>query len=395
MTFHVKESNGVRTITPNGHTHSGTVIGNRNNNSIEYNDAVNSIVKKVVADKSKNIAFNSAVKYNREHGLPEYDSTVHNTPSTLGKQGAIGRVYEEAVKATPEYKQIVFDLYKRHYPELIKEHGVKDYDDLLHKSYSALAIETRNQFKAMPVRMQFHSGDLGYSSSNEMMKDIHHHHNLTVYRGGDRHEFLHHVDPETGLNENEMFRAVHDYYGHGIHGNQFGAKGEEVAWECHSKMFSPLARLAMTSETRGQNSYVNYTRANSDRYVKMEHHRKLANEAFNRGNIDEYNLHKSKVEELGRDWKYADQKAVLLPPSMTRIDYNGKMPKAISNLIGNNGTYDVDKDHLRLVQLAKSHNTTSQLSGRGGIYDRVNAVNDFNALLSHNGYNKVNKTPNL
>lgn len=80
---------------------------------------------------------------------------------------------------------------------------------------------------------------------------------------------------------------------------------------------------------------------------------------------------------------------------MTRIDYNGKMPKAISNLIGNNGTYDVDKDHLRLVQLAKSHNTTSQLSGRGGIYDRVNAVNDFNALLSHYGYNKVNKTPNL
>jgi hypothetical protein len=335
------------------------------------------------------------VKYNREHGLPEYDSTVHNTPSTLGKQGAIGRVYEEAVKATPEYKQRVFDLYKRHHPELIKEHGVKDYDDLLHKSYSTLATETKKQFKSMPVRMQFHSGELAYHSSNEMMKDIHHHQNITVFRGGDRHEFLHNVDPETGLNENEMFRAVHDYYGHGIHGNQFGAKGEEVAWESNAKMFSPLARLAMTSETRGQNSYVNYTKANSDRYVKMEHHRKLAHEAFHNGNLAEYNLHKSKVEELGRDWQYADQKAVLLPPSMAKIDYNGKMPKTISNLIGDNGTYDVDKDHLKLVQLARSHNTTSHLSGQGGVYNRENAVHDFNALLSHHGYGKVNKTPNL
>ena len=57
---------------------------------------------------------------------------------------------------------------------------------------------------------------------------------------------------------NDVFRVVHDYFGHFKEGNGFRAGGEENAWRQHSAMYSPLARGAMTSETRGQNSYVNY-----------------------------------------------------------------------------------------------------------------------------------------
>jgi len=57
---------------------------------------------------------------------------------------------------------------------------------------------------------------------------------------------------------NDMFRAVHDYFGHGKDGVGFRADGEENAWRSHAAMFSPLARLAMTTETRGQNSWLNY-----------------------------------------------------------------------------------------------------------------------------------------
>lgn len=58
---------------------------------------------------------------------------------------------------------------------------------------------------------------------------------------------------------NDVFRAVHDAYGHFGHGNAFfRAPGEERAWIAHSAMFSPAARRALTSETRGQNSWVNY-----------------------------------------------------------------------------------------------------------------------------------------
>jgi hypothetical protein len=58
---------------------------------------------------------------------------------------------------------------------------------------------------------------------------------------------------------NDLFRAVHDAYGHFGSGNAFfRAPGEERAWQSHQMMYSPKARGAMTSETRGQNSWVNY-----------------------------------------------------------------------------------------------------------------------------------------
>jgi hypothetical protein len=57
---------------------------------------------------------------------------------------------------------------------------------------------------------------------------------------------------------NDIFRIVHDYFGHIKHGFGFRADGEENAWRAHSMMYTPLARRAMTSETRGQNSWVNF-----------------------------------------------------------------------------------------------------------------------------------------
>ena len=58
---------------------------------------------------------------------------------------------------------------------------------------------------------------------------------------------------------NDAFRAVHDAYGHFGPGNPFFRhKGEERAFLEHSRMYSPEARAAMTSETRGQNSWLNF-----------------------------------------------------------------------------------------------------------------------------------------
>jgi hypothetical protein len=57
---------------------------------------------------------------------------------------------------------------------------------------------------------------------------------------------------------NDVFRIVHDYFGHIKDGHGFRAEGEENAWQSHAAMYSPLARRAMTTETRGQNSWLNY-----------------------------------------------------------------------------------------------------------------------------------------
>lgn len=58
--------------------------------------------------------------------------------------------------------------------------------------------------------------------------------------------------------DNDMFRAVHDAFGHAAIGCGFDEHGEEAAWLAHSYLYSPLARQALTTETRGQNCALIY-----------------------------------------------------------------------------------------------------------------------------------------
>lgn len=57
---------------------------------------------------------------------------------------------------------------------------------------------------------------------------------------------------------NDVFRFVHDTFGHIKEGVGFRASGEFNAWRQHAAMYSPSARRAMTAETHGQNSWVNF-----------------------------------------------------------------------------------------------------------------------------------------
>jgi hypothetical protein len=61
------------------------------------------------------------------------------------------------------------------------------------------------------------------------------------------------------LMNNDILRAVHDAIAHGSFGVQFGPSGEEAAWRAHMATINdPWARWALTTETRGQNSWVNF-----------------------------------------------------------------------------------------------------------------------------------------
>ena len=103
-----------------------------------------------------------------------------------------------------------------------------------------------------------------YQNSAEMVEDIRKNKHMFFYTGGDPNPFMAARDPETGLTTNDMFRAVHDYFGHAAGGYGFGPRGEENAWMSHSQMLTPQARRALTTETRGQNSWVNFGRHNYD-----------------------------------------------------------------------------------------------------------------------------------
>jgi hypothetical protein len=127
-----------------------------------------------------------------------------------------------------------------------------------------------------------------YANSAEMCRDVREHLHLFFYQGGDPHPLLGKTDPATGLSLNDKFRAIHDLFGHAAEGYGFGPRGEENAWIRHSQMFSSTAQKAMTTETRGQNSWVNFGRHNYD----------------SRGNHTNRPL---------SDRPYAIQKAALLP----------------------------------------------------------------------------------
>lgn len=112
---------------------------------------------------------------------------------------------------------------------------------------------------------------------------------------------------------NDVFRAIHDFYGHAELGNSFGPKGEENAWNIHARMFSPLARRAMTTETRGQNSYVNFSGVNERIEALREEARKL------RESGDEAGAKKI-AEKIYEEARFADQKIGLLPEEFSQFD---------------------------------------------------------------------------
>lgn len=120
--------------------------------------------------------------------------------------------------------------------------------------YEALASEVEEQFDYMTnvlgVKVEFVAYD-PYKTSKEMFND--------VSRG-----VLKVLKTETtgahplfSDTQNDKFRAVHDYFGHAATGRGFGQDGEEAAWVHHSQMFTEKARAALTTETRGQNSFFN------------------------------------------------------------------------------------------------------------------------------------------
>jgi hypothetical protein len=289
-------------------------------------------VARLIADPASNQPLQIAQRFTKD--TQGADFVKPDIPeSSLAKQSAIGRAHQLAVEGSPEYKSSVFDAYAKQMPDVLEQAGAKDYDDLMEKAYRQLAKETDEQFKQLPYNFSYHrAGEGDYlGGSKEMMADVHGNKHLYVFQGGDPHDFLNRMDKASGLNENEKFRAVHDLLGHAIYGNQFGPKGEELAYAVHQQMYSPLARLAMASETRGQNSLVNYSPLNVSLKTNIAKLEDLEVEAMRRGNKDLVNeIRAAKRQEFANNFQFAPQKAVLLPPEFIDPKFAGGLPDYLS-----------------------------------------------------------------
>jgi hypothetical protein len=289
-------------------------------------------IRQTLADPS-NFVMQAANRYAMDKSGQSY--TLPIIPeSSLVKQSPIGRVFQLGATDDPAYKSAVFESYGRQFPKLIEQAGAKNYDQLVDAAYRQFAKEAKQQFESLPVNMSFHrAGEGNYLSSGDMLKDVYGNRHLYVFQGGEPHPFLNEIDPVTGLNSNEMFRAVHDFYGHAIHGNQFGPKGEEIAYAAHGQMFSPLARLAMATETRGQNSVVNYTPLNAALKARISKLDEIEYEAKRRKDVATVRDVQAAKKDAWNSFQFAPQKGLLLPPEFVDVQFSGGMPDYIQPLI--------------------------------------------------------------
>lgn len=148
-------------------------------------------------------------------------------------------------------------------------------DPKVKKAYDAMINETMDQYEALRkagYKFSFmpESGDI-YGNPRNAINDIVLNKQLSVFpteQGFGSLVEASQANPllmKTGekwqgkdVTANDVFRAVHDVFGHGKYGAGFRAGGEENAFQAHARMYSPEALPAVTSETRGQNSWVNY-----------------------------------------------------------------------------------------------------------------------------------------
>jgi hypothetical protein len=148
-------------------------------------------------------------------------------------------------------------------------------DPKIKKAYDAMINETMDQYDALRkagYKFSFmpESGDI-YGNPRNAINDIVLNKQLSVFpteqgfgslvEASQANPLLMKIGEKwqsKDVTANDVFRAVHDVFGHAKQGVGFRAGGEENAFQAHARMYSPEALPAVTSETRGQNSWVNY-----------------------------------------------------------------------------------------------------------------------------------------
>lgn len=252
------------------------------------------------------------------------------------------------------------------------------------EAYNALADETASQHQTIvdsgyTVEIWEGEGE-PYASSEEMIKDLKE--NKHMYIFGTESGFGDSKITETDRKKNKMlqdsgmkdtngkpllyndiFRFVHDFFGHSERGNSFGPIGEENAWDVHARMYSDKARRAMTTETRGQNSWVNFGPQMRGKDGKL--------------------LKKGDEGYLSpQDRAFAEQKMGLLPEWVSDID-----TKKEAKSIKPQNTSDVDK----LIESAKTEEGKKALSTVKNVVKALKGVDENVEIVIHEDSDSYSK----
>lgn len=184
-------------------------------------------------------------RYMQGEGLGEYTAPPADRQDNPRRGLATARAYQEAQKA-PESPTI-----RKSY-EAMRQSVNRQYEFMTRPEAEGgmgITVETHDKD---PYSFGWSGGD-DKTSRQALEDDVRNNKRLKILStkatGG--HAYF-------SDEENDRFRAVHDVFGHTAVGGSFSRHGEEGAYESHKQMFPPEAHEALTSETRGQNTYLNY-----------------------------------------------------------------------------------------------------------------------------------------
>jgi hypothetical protein len=196
-------------------------------------------------------------KYSQELYL-SYNNKINNPKQLVNNK----------VDVSESYLKEIADFYEgaKHQPNHPK----------IQASYNSLIEETLAQYQHMiegGIIPEIYYPSKGkpepYLSSAHMMNDVANNKNLKFLKTNlDDLPPDHPMAKPSGifingeeLLVNDVFRIVHDYYGHTPNGFQFGPKGEYNAFRSHANMYSDQSISALANETLFQNAWVNYNKS--------------------------------------------------------------------------------------------------------------------------------------
>jgi hypothetical protein len=219
-------------------------------------------------------------------GAPQVKGASGPDQSLVGIAERYARDKGIGLRRQSEYVKVDEDRARR-IAQAYEEMPHAPQDPAVREAYQDLIRQTTDQYQALDsagykfwfIDINSDAGQQYASSPFNAMRDLRANKSMGVFPTdsgfGTKEDFNPESNPmlaDTGLRwpfggpngelrtvyANDLFRAVHDAFGHGIEGSGFRAEGEENAWQAHIRLFTGPARGAITTETRGQNSWLNY-----------------------------------------------------------------------------------------------------------------------------------------
>jgi hypothetical protein len=214
----------------------------------------------------------------------QFRVTHAETPDKAAKASARGiQIADEFIqKRTNGARQVNPNIGNTEVPEPLTKEFADWYDDAPHspaapevqKSYKSLTQDVGAQYQQLVdkgIKFEPWTGTgEPYKNSAEMREDLENNNHLFYFKTekgfGEGQDVTGHPMLEDSpfkasdgsvMPWNDVFRAVHDAYGHWVYGYEFGPRGEWNATRAHSETLAPEALPALLAETQGQNSFVN------------------------------------------------------------------------------------------------------------------------------------------